>query len=86
MLFRSVHLSAMDGIAVRAADLAGASEVSPVELDAGRRPGDGGFAWIDTGQPMPVGFDAVVMVERVEPMAGAGAAQTQGARRGHMGA
>jgi molybdopterin molybdotransferase len=66
--------SAMDGYAVRAADLAGASDVSPVELPvahdipAGRidsPPLQPGTAHrIMTGAPMPPQADAVVQVER----------------------
>jgi putative molybdopterin biosynthesis protein len=55
----SFDASAMDGIAVRAADTVGASESTPVLLapDA--------FAVVDTGDPLPEGFDAVVMREHV---------------------
>jgi molybdopterin molybdotransferase len=68
--------SAMDGYAVRAADLAGASAGAPVALPVafevaagGRgaralRPGE--VARIFTGAPVPEGADAVVMQERVE--------------------
>ena len=47
----------MDGIAVRAADTVGAAETTPVLLapDA--------FAEVDTGDPLPSGYDAVVMRE-----------------------
>jgi putative molybdopterin biosynthesis protein len=55
----SFDASAMDGIAVRAADTIGASESTPVfiERDA--------YVVLDTGDPMPDGFDAVVMREHV---------------------
>jgi putative molybdopterin biosynthesis protein len=49
----------MDGIAVRAADTVGAAETSPVVLGADA------FAVVDTGDPVPPGFDAVVMREHV---------------------
>ncbi len=49
----------MDGIAVRAADTLGATESIPLELDAEA------FEVIDTGDPMPDRFDAVVMREDV---------------------
>lgn len=79
-----VHVAAMDGIAVRAADLEGAGQGAPVELSSDRSFGAGGFAWIDTGQALPRGADAVVMVERVEEVAAAdgasGAAGTAGIR------
>ena len=54
--------AAMDGIAVRARETAGATETSPVRLAVGE--GEGAV-WVDTGDPMPAGFDAVVMVEHV---------------------
>ena len=46
-------------IAVRAAETAGASETTPLLLDTGA------FVEIDTGDPLPDGFDAVVMREHV---------------------
>ncbi len=49
----------MDGIAVRAADTVGAGETTPVLLGAGE------FEVIDTGDPLPAGYDAVVMREHV---------------------
>jgi putative molybdopterin biosynthesis protein len=52
-----VHLSAMDGIAVRSAETAGASEGRPVRLlDALR---------VNTGNVVPPPYDAVVMIEDV---------------------
>jgi putative molybdopterin biosynthesis protein len=51
--------AAMDGIAVRAADTVGASESAPLRL------GPGSFTVLDTGDPIPEGFDAVVMREHV---------------------
>ncbi len=51
--------AAMDGIAVRSADTVRASESTPLLLDAES------FAVVDTGDPMPDGFDAVVMREHV---------------------
>lgn len=66
--------SAMDGYAVRAADVAGATEAQPVVLDvvatvaagaaADVEVGPGQAVRIMTGAPMPPGADAVVMVER----------------------
>jgi molybdenum cofactor synthesis domain-containing protein len=73
--------TAMDGYAVRAADLAGAGEapvVLPVvaEVAAGHpapRPLAAGEAMrIFTGAPIPVGADAVVMVERTSRRDGEG--------------
>ncbi|MCO1656300.1 molybdopterin biosynthesis protein [Pseudonocardia humida] len=49
--------AAMDGIAVRAAETVGAAETRPVLLDD--------FEVVDTGDPLPVGYDAVVMREHV---------------------
>ena len=52
--------AAMDGVAVRARDTVGATETSPVRLTIGDQ-----ALWIDTGDPMPSGYDAVIMVEVV---------------------
>jgi putative molybdopterin biosynthesis protein len=49
--------AAMDGIAVRAAETVGATESTPLLLDD--------FAVVDTGDPLPAGYDAVVMREHV---------------------
>ena len=51
--------AAMDGIAVTAADTIGASESRPLLLAADA------FEVVDTGDPMPVGRDTVVMREHV---------------------
>src|SRR6201990_2145337 len=56
--------SAMDGIALRAADTVGASESRPLLLEPGA------FAIVDNGDPLPDGFDAVVMREHVHYDAG----------------
>ncbi len=53
------NASAMDGIAVRASDTFGASERSPVILPPER------YAPVDTGDPLPEGADAVIMIEDV---------------------
>ncbi len=52
--------AAMDGIAVKAADTTGASETTPVSLAVGSQ-----VVWVDTGDPMPPGYNAVVMIEHV---------------------
>ena len=52
--------AAMDGVAVRAADTVGATETSPVRLMVGSQ-----AAWVDTGDPVPHGFDSVIMIEVV---------------------
>lgn len=53
------HASAMDGIAVVAADTFGATETTPVRLSPGQ------YTVVDTGDPLPEGRDAVVMIEDV---------------------
>lgn len=53
------NAAAMDGIAVHFADLAAASEASPVRL------GKDQFTPVNTGNNLPQGFDAVVMIEDV---------------------
>jgi putative molybdopterin biosynthesis protein len=55
----SFDASAMDGIAVRAAETVGASESTPVLLEPGA------YVVVDTGDPLPEGCDAVVMREQV---------------------
>ncbi len=59
-----VRCAAMDGVAVRAADLAGATAAAPVELPAGA------FAEADTGGPVAERFDAVLPEERLRRMDG----------------
>jgi len=56
-----VRASAMDGIAVRAADTAAARLDAPVVLRE-----DEGYARVDTGDPLPQAWDAVVMLEALE--------------------
>ncbi|MFL6042922.1 MAG: molybdopterin biosynthesis protein [Gaiellales bacterium] len=53
--------AAMDGVAVRAASTVGASETTPLRLALG----DQAIA-VDTGDPMPDGFDAVIMLEQLQ--------------------
>lgn len=53
------HAAAMDGIAVRAAETFGASETAPVRLSRER------YVPVDTGDPLPDGADAVIMIEDV---------------------
>ena len=52
--------AAMDGAAVRAADTSGATETSPVNLTIGAQ-----AILVDTGDPMPAGYNAVVMIEHL---------------------
>jgi molybdopterin molybdotransferase len=68
--------SAMDGFAVRASDVGGASRSSPVDLKIvgraliGRRPestvGGGEAVRIATGAPVPSGADCIVPIENAE--------------------
>lgn len=53
------NASAMDGIAVAAQRTYGAGENRPVFLQKGE------YAVVDTGDPMPEGTDAVIMIEEV---------------------
>ena len=55
--------AAMDGICVRFQDTIGASENNPVRLMLHRQ-----FEWVNTGNLLPKGFDAVIMVEDVQPI------------------
>jgi molybdenum cofactor synthesis domain-containing protein len=57
------HGAAMDGIAVKAQDTFGASEVQPLRLVLGKTAHE-----VDTGDALPPGTDAVVMIEYVEPV------------------
>lgn len=52
------HASAMDGYAVRADATQGASETHPVLLPVGKA-----AFYVDTGDPMPPGANAVIMIE-----------------------
>src|SRR4051794_4269557 len=57
------HCSAMDGIVVRAEATFGASETSPRRLSPEQ------YAVVDTGDPIPGEFDAVIMAEHVQWLA-----------------
>lgn len=54
------HSSAMDGYAVKAKSTFSATEKDPVKLEIGKE-----AIWIETGDPLPEGFDAVIPVEEV---------------------
>jgi putative molybdopterin biosynthesis protein len=55
------HAAAMDGYAVRAEETHGATETSPTQLSIG------GQAFpVDTGDPLPVGTNAVIMIEATQ--------------------
>ncbi|MBN1102616.1 MAG: molybdopterin biosynthesis protein, partial [Deltaproteobacteria bacterium] len=57
------HSAAMDGIAVRAEETYGTTEKTPMILRTGRD-----AVWINTGQAIPGGFNAVIMVEKLHPL------------------
>lgn len=52
--------SAMDGIAVRSDDTKGATERSPITLSTDQ------YEYVNTGNPLQKGYDAVIMIENVE--------------------
>lgn len=52
--------STVDGFSLRAADTFGASETAPVRLPVGPH-----SARVDTGDPLPAGTNAVVMIEHL---------------------
>lgn len=54
------HSSAMDGYAVRFIDTFGASETNPKRLKIAEQ-----AIYVDTGDPIPDGFNAVIMIEDV---------------------
>ena len=54
------HGAAMDGAAVRAEETRGASEATPIRLRVGKQ-----AEWVDTGDPLPAGMNAVIMVEHI---------------------
>jgi putative molybdopterin biosynthesis protein len=55
------HSCAMDGVVVRAEDTYGASKTSPLLLKIGEQ-----ARWVDTGDPVPSGYNAVIMVEDIQ--------------------
>jgi putative molybdopterin biosynthesis protein len=55
----SYNAAAMDGIAVHFLDLTGAGEAKPVRLKKGK------FVPVNTGNAIPAGYNAVVMIEDV---------------------
>lgn len=60
------HASAMDGYAVQTVDTYGASETHPVTLKVGEQ-----AFYVDTGDPLPPGANAVIMIEDVQRIQGA---------------
>lgn len=59
------HASAMDGIAVRAEDTYEAHEQRPLHLKKNTQ-----FIYVDTGNPIPSEFNAVIMVEDLQEIDG----------------
>lgn len=57
------HSSAMDGFAVRSADTNGAQPMKPVRLRMGED-----SQYLDTGDPIPPKFDAVIPIENIEAL------------------
>ena len=55
--------AAMDGVVVRARDTYEASESSPITLKINQD-----FHFINTGNPIPFGFDAVIKIEDINPL------------------
>jgi putative molybdopterin biosynthesis protein len=63
------HASAMDGFAVRASDTEGAMPTSPVGIPVEIRSDPRfGSRYIDTGDPLPLWANAVIPIEKVEPL------------------
>ncbi len=56
------HAAAMDGYAVKAAETHGATETAPLRLNLGTQ-----ATYVDTGDPLPAGRDAVIPIEQVQP-------------------
>lgn len=59
------HASAMDGIVVRAEETYQAHEHRPLQLELGKS-----FEYIDTGDPIPAAYNAVIMIEHVQELEG----------------
>lgn len=63
------HASAMDGFAVRAAEIAGAMPTAAITLVVGEQ-----AAYVDTGDPLPDWANTVIPIENVEALDGSGQA------------
>ena len=57
------HSAAMDGVAIKAEETYGTTERVPKTLKVGRD-----ALWINTGQALPEGFNAVIMVEKLHQL------------------
>ncbi|MDI6768371.1 MAG: molybdopterin biosynthesis protein [Anaerolineales bacterium] len=62
------HASAMDGFAVRAEDTSGAQPSTPIQLSVTSDQSSVQAAYVDTGDPLPDGFNAVIPIENVESL------------------
>ena len=69
------HAAAMDGFAVRAEETAGALPTAPLLLPLGEA-----ARYVDTGDPMPEGFNAVIPIENVEALDETGELETESPR------
>jgi putative molybdopterin biosynthesis protein len=61
------HASAMDGFAVRSDDTNGAQPSKPIVLKVGSA-----ALYLDTGDPLPEGFNAVIPIENIEALVSTG--------------
>ena len=66
------HAAAMDGFAVRAVETNEARQTSPVLLSV-----DGQAQYVDTGDLLPESYNAVIMIENVEPLDAQGEITTE---------
>ncbi len=57
------NAAAMDGIGVRFQDTIGAGEATPIRLSLHSQ-----FEWVNTGNVLPEKFNAVIMVEEIQPI------------------
>jgi putative molybdopterin biosynthesis protein len=57
------HASAMDGFAVRAEETYSAQPSNPITFQLGNS-----TIYLDTGDPLPAGFNAVIPIENTEPL------------------
>ncbi|MFH1908188.1 MAG: molybdopterin biosynthesis protein, partial [Chloroflexota bacterium] len=62
------HASAMDGFAVRAEETRGAQPSTPIQLSVTSDQSSVQAAYVDTGDPLPEGFNAVIPIENVESL------------------
>jgi putative molybdopterin biosynthesis protein len=59
----SYNSSAMDGFAVRSFETNGAKPAYPLILKCGEK-----AKYVDTGDPIPDGFDSIIQIEDIEPL------------------